>query len=131
MSLDAEPITWWEETAETAAWLSIVWNARREERRELRDAMYPRRVAERQARVLARKAEKAARVPLRVNRVVLSPAQKREIARLRKLGMGAQRISESMGVSRHAIDRHLGLAARGVATMKVYALRCSPPRCSM
>lgn len=113
VSLDVEPITWWEETAETAAWLSIVWNARREERRELRDAMYPRRVAERKAGVLARKAEKAARVPLRVNRVVLSPAQKREIARLRKLGMGARRIAESMGVSRHAIDRHIGLAARG------------------
>lgn len=113
VSLDLESPTVWEETLETWAWLSIVWNERREERRALRDAISPSRVARRKQRHEERRAAELSAIPTRPNRVVLSPAQKREIARLRKKGLGAKSIAEALAVSRHAVDRHLGLAKRG------------------
>ena len=112
VSLDAEPITWWEETAETAAWLSIVWNARREERRELRDALWPSRVARREQQEIARREARGALRAAKRKADALTPGQRRAVLFHARRGMKTNELATKLGVSRSAVLAVIAEGAR-------------------
>lgn len=112
MSLDAENHTVWSETLETWAWLSIVWNARREERRALRDAISPMRVVRRDEQEAARRAKRSAVRAAKRDASVLTESQRRSVMHRARRGMSAVEIARHFGVPVAAVRAALAEGAR-------------------
>lgn len=112
VSLDAESPGVWEETLETWAWLSIVWNARREERRALRDAISPMRVVRRDEQAAARRLERSAARAAKRDGDALTPTQRRAVLFRARRGMSATEIAKHLGVPLRAVRAALAEGAR-------------------
>lgn len=112
MSLDIESPTVWEETLGTWAWLSIVWNERREERRALRDAISPSRVARRERQEAARRAERSAARAAKRDASALTESQRRSVMHRARRGMSAVEIARHFGVPVAAVRATIAEGAR-------------------